>query len=123
MDKKQKTVVIGLLGVTLDAMKRGDRWQQWRPSVDICRQDDLVIDRFELLFQPRSTTLAAQITRDIATVSPETEVRAHHIDFKDPWDFEEVYGALHDFASKYDFKPGAEQYLVHITTGTHVAQI
>lgn len=123
MDKAKKTVVLGLLGVTLDAMKRGDRWQQWRPSVDICRQDDLLVDRFELLFQPRFATLAGQITRDIASVSPETEVRPHYIDFKDPWDFEEVYGVLHDFASKYDFKPGAEQYLVHITTGTHVAQI
>ena len=27
-----KTVVIGLLGITLDAMRKGgDRWQQWRP--------------------------------------------------------------------------------------------
>jgi transcriptional regulatory protein RtcR len=123
MDKPRKTVVIGLLGVTLDAVKRGDRWQQWRPSVDICRHDDLVVDRFELLFQPHFGTLAAEITSDIAAVSPETQVRAQHIDFNDPWDFQEVYGALHDFASRYDFKPGAEQYLVHITTGTHVAQI
>ena len=123
MDKTAKTVVIGLLGVTLDAMKRGDRWQQWRPSVDVCRQDDLLVDRFELLYQPRFKTLAAQIIRDIESVSPETEVREHHIEFQDPWDFEEVYGALHDFASRYAFNPGAEQYLVHITTGTHVAQI
>ena len=119
-----KTVVIGMLGITLDAMKkRGDRWLQWRPTVAVCRQEDLVVDRFELLFQPRFKTLAAQITRDIEAVSPETEVRAQHIELEDPWDFEEVYGVLHDFASKYDFKPGKEQYLVHITTGTHVAQI
>ena len=119
-----KTIVIGMLGITLDAMKkRGDRWLQWRPTVDVCRQEDLVVDRFELLFQQRFKTLAGQITRDIESVSPETEVRAHHIEFEDPWDFEEVYGALHDFATSYDFKPGKEQYLVHITTGTHVAQI
>ena len=41
----------------------------------------------------------------------------------DPWDFEEVYGALHDFARGYPFDPEREDYLVHITTGTHVAQI
>ena len=41
----------------------------------------------------------------------------------DPWDFEEVYGALADFARSYPFKPEREEYLVHITTGTHVAQI
>ena len=31
--------------------------------------------------------------------------------------------ALHDFARSYPFDPDAEDYLVHITTGTHVAQI
>ncbi|MCP6280459.1 RNA repair transcriptional activator RtcR family protein, partial [Klebsiella pneumoniae] len=38
-------------------------------------------------------------------------------------DFEEVYAALHDFASAYRFDTEHEDYLVHITTGTHVAQI
>ena len=42
----------------------------------------------------------------------------------DPWDFEEVYGALHDFARGLSRStPSEEDYLVHITTGTHVAQI
>ncbi len=45
------------------------------------------------------------------------------MDLQDPWDFEEVYGALHDFARAYPFDPEAEDYLVNITTGTHVAQI
>ena len=40
-----------------------------------------------------------------------------------PWDFEEVYGALHDFARAYPFQPDREDYLFHITTGTHVQQI
>ena len=42
---------------------------------------------------------------------------------KDPWDFEEVYSALHDFARGYNFDTEAEDYLVNITTGTHVVQI
>jgi transcriptional regulatory protein RtcR len=45
------------------------------------------------------------------------------IDFRDPWDFEEVFGKLLDFARAEPFDPEAEDYLVHITTGTHVAQI
>jgi transcriptional regulatory protein RtcR len=119
-----KTVVIGLLGATLDALKsRGDRWQQWRPTVDLCRQQDLIVDRLELLLQVRFQTLADQIIRDIKSVSPETEVRCHYVEFADAWDFEQVYSALHDFARGYAFKTGQEQYLVHITTGTHVAQI
>lgn len=42
---------------------------------------------------------------------------------KGPWDFEEVYGALHDFAKSYPFNPDKEEHYIHITTGTHVAQI
>src|SRR6218665_1726198 len=45
------------------------------------------------------------------------------LDFGDPWDFEQVYGKLLDFARSEPFDPDAEDYLVHITTGTHVAQI
>jgi transcriptional regulatory protein RtcR len=119
-----KTVVVGLLGTTLDALKsRGDRWQQWRPTVDLCRQQDLVVDRLELLLQKRFQTLADTVVRDIQSVSPETEVRCQYVEFGDAWDFEQVYGALHDFARGYAWKTGLEQYLVHITTGTHVAQI
>jgi transcriptional regulatory protein RtcR len=119
-----KTVVIGLLGTVIDAVKRGgDRWKQWRPSVDLCRHPDLVVDRFELLFQKRFQSLADVVVRDIGTVSPETEVRSRFIEFDNPWDFEQVYGALHDFARGYEWKTGSEQYLIHITTGTHVAQI
>ena len=50
-------------------------------------------------------------------------VRTHVLDFADPWDFETVYGGLHDFARAFPFDEENEEYLVHITTGTHVAQI
>jgi transcriptional regulatory protein RtcR len=45
------------------------------------------------------------------------------VDFRDPWDFEEVYGVLLDFSLGYAFDVENEEYLLHITTGTHVAQI
>lgn len=45
------------------------------------------------------------------------------IELHNPWDFEEVYACLHDFARGYEFQPEKEDYLIHITTGTHVAQI
>ena len=62
--------------------------------------------------------MADQVAADIAGVSPETMVVKHRIDFEDAWDFEEVYGKLADFARLYPFDPEAEDYLVHITTGT-----
>jgi transcriptional regulatory protein RtcR len=116
-------VVIGLLGTTLDAGKSHDRWQTWRPTVSLCRQPDFVVSRLELLHGLRDTSLARNVKQDIATVSPETEVRLHEIEFGDAWDFERVYETLFKFARGYTFDVESEDYLIHITTGTHVAQI
>lgn len=119
----KKTVVIGLIGAVMDNGAGPERWQRWRPTVDLCRHEDLVVDRFELLCARKFTKLSEQLTADITSVSPETTVRTHAVEFQDPWDFQEIYTALHDFARHYPFNPEKEDYLVHITTGTHVAQI
>lgn len=119
----RRCVVLSLLGPVLDFGRGAKRWDHWRPSVALCQHEDLVVDRFELLFQSKFNHLAYQITEDILTVSPETFVVPTTIEFEDPWDFQGVYSALHDFARQYPFKPEEEDYLVHITTGTHVAQI
>ncbi len=119
----KKTVVIGLLGPTLDMGKKAKRWERWRPTVALCQHEDLLINRFELLYQKRFKSLQDRVVKDIQQISPETEVVSSPVNFRDPWDFEEVYGALHDFAKAYTFDQDQEAYLVHITTGSHVAQI
>lgn len=119
----KKIVVIGILGPVLDRGENASRWQHWRPSVAICQHSDFLVDRFELLYQKSYTRLMKRIRDDIRDVSPETEVIPVETDFTDPWDFEEVYGVLHDFAKGYHFDTENEDYLIHITTGTHVAQI
>ncbi|MET0374843.1 MAG: RNA repair transcriptional activator RtcR family protein, partial [Rhizorhabdus sp.] len=117
-------VVVGFLGSTLDASKFGPtRWNKWRPTVGLTMHEDLRVDRLVLLHGTSHTRLADHVTEDIASVSPETRVERHVLDFNDPWDFEEVYGKLLDFARAFPFDPDAEDYLIHITTGTHVAQI
>jgi transcriptional regulatory protein RtcR len=83
----------------------------------------LIVARFELLHTSRERALATTIAADMRSVSPETEVRTHVVDFGDPWDFGMVYEKLHEFAEAYTFDPEHEEYLVHVTTGTHVAQI
>lgn len=118
-----KTVVLSFLGTQIDAGKGPERWNRWRPNVAICQHEDLLIDRLELIHDKRHTKLAELVEQDISGVSPETDVRHHIIDFENPWDFEEVYGAMLDFADKYDFDPDKETYLSSLTTGTHVAQI
>ncbi|MGI9476549.1 MAG: RNA repair transcriptional activator RtcR [Hyphomicrobiaceae bacterium] len=119
----RKTVVIGFLGTTLDKGRGADRWNRWRPTVAVCQQPDLVVDRYELLRDPAHARLGDVVTADIGRISPETTVANHDLPLKDPWDFGEVYAALLDFASDYPFDPDNEDYLVQIATGTHVAQI
>jgi transcriptional regulatory protein RtcR len=119
----RRTVVIGLLGTTIDRGTGIRRWEGWRPSIAACQHQDLLIDRFELLHPQHFTALAETVRDDIRHVSPETEVRLVLDPSADPWAFEDVYGSLHDFARAYRFDTEAEDYLVHITTGSHVAQI
>ncbi|MCU1731499.1 MULTISPECIES: RNA repair transcriptional activator RtcR [unclassified Pseudomonas] len=124
--KAKKTVAIGFLGSTLDRVGKGAaRWGKWRPTVGLCQQAELQVDRLELIhgMDARDTGLAERIAADVREVSPQTEVRLQPMRLRDPWDFEEVYGALHDFVSAYPVDTEHEDYVVHITTGTHVAQI
>lgn len=120
----RKTVAIGFLGTVLDQGGRAPRrWQKWRPTISLCSQPDWSIDRLELLHSPDYERLANRVKDDLARLSPHTEVRLTPVKIGDPWDFEEVYAALHDYARSYPFDLDHEDYLIHITTGTHVAQI
>lgn len=121
--KQRRTVVLGMLGTTLDAGKGAERWNRWRPSVAVCQHEDLLVHRFELIHPPRQEGLATLIAADAQRASPETQVNRWPLAIDDPWDFEQVYVALHELARRYPFAPADEDYLVHITTGTHVAQI
>jgi transcriptional regulatory protein RtcR len=117
-------VVIGLVGTTLDAGAQGPRrWERWRPTVSIFEHEDLHVSRLELLCPATHQAVVDVICKDIAGLSPETEIARHTVPMPNPWDFEEVWAALYDFARSYAFKPEEEEYWVHITTGTHVAQI
>jgi transcriptional regulatory protein RtcR len=120
----RKQVAIGFLGTVLDKGGFGEsRWRKWRPSVGICRQPQWPLHRLHLLHDNHSLQLAQLTADDIRRVSPDTEVVLEACNLRDPWDFEEVYAALHDFAAAYTFDSEQEDYLLHITTGTHVAQI
>ncbi|MBA3845297.1 MAG: sigma 54-interacting transcriptional regulator [Planctomycetes bacterium] len=116
-------VVIGLLGPTLDNGLGAKRWSRWRPSVSVAQHEDLAVSRFHLLHQRRFDGLAETVVADCKQLAPDIEVRRHHVEFDDPWDFEDVYSALWGFARGFAFDREREDYLIHITTGTHVAQI
>ncbi len=119
-----KRVVIGILGTKLDGGIDVQRWDMWRPTVSLFQHEDLAWDRLELLAESNFSKLSERVMGDVRQISPETTVRLHEVSFgNDPWDLEAVYGALHDWARGYSFDTENEEYYIHITTGTHIAQI
>ena len=121
--------MLSLYGTSLDRSMRDDgswvtdRWDRWRPTISICQQPDFLPDRLEVLAQPKFSRHCDALLKDVNSASPETRTRQHAVAFRDPWDFSDVYADLRDFADNYPFDQENEQYFVHMTTGTHVAQI
>ena len=114
-----QSVVIGFLGVKLDVGKN----RRWKPTLSLVEHDEFHVDRLELLYDFKFNRLAHAVKREIEAASPDTEVVLNRLDLSDPWDFEEVYAKLFDFARGYGFDEDRERYHIHLTTGTHVAQI
>ncbi len=114
-----KNVVLGFLGTQLDMGKK----RRWKPTPSLVSHDHFDVQRLELLYDAKFNRLAHQVKREIEEASPGTEVLLQQLDLDDPWDFQEVYGKLFDFARAYGFDEARERYHVHLTTGTHVAQI
>ncbi|WP_198330980.1 RNA repair transcriptional activator RtcR [Psychrobacter cibarius] len=117
-----KTAVIGFLGTTLDNGFNDKRWQRWRPTVSLGLHDELLVDELHILYSKRDKRLFKIIVDDVAQISPNTTVIGHHVALTSPWDFADVYAELYDFAAGFDFQDSTD-YLLHLTTGTHVAQI
>lgn len=115
--------VVSFLGTMLDRGASPDRWTHWRPNVAMCQHEDLLVRRLVLFGERRYRTLFAQVRDDIATVSPETVVEHCELSLRDPWDFEEVFDKLFEQSRALAFDPERDDLLVHMTTGTHVAQI
>ena len=78
------TVVLGLLGPVLDKGRGKDRWQRWRPTVALARQEDLLVARLDLMVPRRWRTLDDQVAEDVRSVSPEERaerirIRQEHV--------------------------------------------
>lgn len=117
----KKQVLIGFLGTVLDAGYNKNRHQKWRPNVNV--HQATTIDRVELFVSAKYHKLAERVVSDIEHIAPKVQVNLVAMELANPWDFSEVYQKLLDWALSYPFDIEKENYLTHITTGTHVAQI
>jgi transcriptional regulatory protein RtcR len=119
----RKKVVIGFLGTKLDSGLTEKRWERWRPTVALFGHESFVPDAIELLtFDGEFKSLIDQVTADVKSLNADARVTPHNLGVTDAWGFQEVYAGLHEFAKGYDFRDDTDYY-VHLTTGTHVAQI
>ncbi|MBX2801337.1 MAG: RNA repair transcriptional activator RtcR [Myxococcales bacterium] len=119
MDKP--ITIVGFYGATLDAGSGPRRWDRWRPTVGLFHHDELQIRRLVLFTPPDDS--AQTVLADVRRLSPHTELDTHSLPITNPWDFETVYEALHDFVRQHLRADDDEEIWVHLTTGTHVAQI
>lgn len=119
----KRRVVFGLLDPVWDSGIEHGEIGRWRPTVAAVSETDFVVDQFEMLVQLGNEQLAEEVIALMHEVSPGTVVRTHVHQYKDLWDFEEVFGYFHDLASEYEFDVEANDYLIHMSTGTHVMRI
>ena len=119
----RKKVVIGFLGTKLDSGLSAKRWERWRPTVALFGHESFVPDGLELLtFNGDYPNLVEKVTGDVLSLKPDAGVQTHMLPVEDAWNFQQVYSALYEFAKAYTFREDTDYY-VHLTTGTHVAQI
>ena len=119
-----RDIIYSFLGTTLDGHgQHTDRWAYWRPTISLALQEDRHFDEYHIWYQTRYQRLYDQVRTDLLLCSPDSVVVPELMEFENPWDFEEVYGKLYDFCRGQTFCPEENRYYIHITTGTHVAQI
>jgi len=111
------------LGSTHDRGLKPHRWERWRPTVDLCRHQDLVIDELVLLYRPSQARLLRVIEADIAQVSPETRVQLVVLSGTESSNLGVVYQDLLQFAGTYAFEPEKVDYYVHTTPGSQIEQL
>jgi len=117
-------IVFGILGSRLDHGGLGKgRFGRWRPSISILMQPNFTVSKFVLIHHKDEKQLADITAEDMRELSPQTTVVLYEVDYENPWDFETVYSQLYAFTNSQSFDVENENYFVHITTGTHVAQI
>lgn len=121
--------VFTLVGKTLDraSTRRGKfekRFERrWRPSVSLASVEG--ITDLHLIYGESDRELADQLADDVLVLNPELKVHLDALEFEDPWDLAATYLTLDEYIRQRsdEMDEQEENWLFHITTGTHVQQI
>lgn len=113
--------LVAFLGVQQDSRGNTDsRWKKFRPSVAICMHEELTIDNYYIIYSKKFEYLLEMIIKDVAVVSPSTIVIPVEIEFDDFYDPMETLFKQLEFVKSL---PLEKEYMINITTGTHVNQL
>lgn len=123
MTEIKRKVIFGILDPFWDANVDHPSTGFWRPTVSAISTHDFPVHRLELIVQVDAKELMDEVLDVLKEISPGTEVRVHFQHYSDLWDLEEIYGYFHDLVEDYPFDLDAEDYFVHMSTGTHVMRI
>lgn len=123
MSSIKHNVIFGILDPFWDANVEHPSTGFWRPTVSMVSTPDFPVHRIELVVQVDAKALGDEVIAAIQSISPQTTIRIHPHQYRDLWDFEEMYGYFHDLVEEYPFDLDAEDYFVHMSTGTHVMRI
>jgi transcriptional regulatory protein RtcR len=118
-----KTVMYSFLGSDLDGGFQEKRWNRWRPNVGVSASTDPVIDTLVLLYDKRHSELATLVAADakVASTSPGFAVVLKEVELN-PYDLKDTFLMMEELRANTVFEPDTN-YLLNITTGTHIMQI
>ena len=122
-----KQVVIGILGQPARSSVDIGRslGRPGGPPSRICQHEELLIDRFELLYDKPSAAArrGCRCRRHHERLAGDRGAAARAPAFAIRGTSKRFTARCTRFARAYPFRPDREHYLVNITTGTHVQQI
>jgi transcriptional regulatory protein RtcR len=115
-----------------DSDARKGRVKEWRPSLSLVCQENFPVTEFHLIYQEKTEDAQGRITEnlpavqnleaDIRTIAPRTRIERTSLEFKNPWDFEEVYKKLYLFCTKIKFNR-EHNYFFNVSNGTGIFRI
>jgi len=116
-----KTIMHSFIGVELDGGVTEKRWTRWRPNVCLALSTEPRIDTLVLMHHEKHAELAQRVKADALSLNPKFEVELKQVDFE-PYDLVSTFLMMDELRSTIDFEP-ENQYLLNISTGTHIMQI
>lgn len=114
----QRTVILTFLA---PAPAAPPGHQPWHPILHLAQLEGRRADELVLLHTPSQLDEAERL-RDELTRAHGTDVALHPLAITDPNDFDQIYDALRHLAQEYEFDTTVDDYLVHASAGSSVAQ-